>query len=110
MTDPMRIGIPDGTAPTTPRNSRCPGAYLLVDRAEYFTLQRDGLVWSTGQADIPHEGKAAARTFCGGEVEAIVRPHGTYQTGLCSRCNGMEINQRRDLRERALPPPKGYSR
>ncbi len=100
MTGPMRIGIPDGTAPTIPRNSRCPGAALIVDRAEFHTLQRDGLVWSSGAKDLPAEGKGTARTFCTDDVEVCANPLGSYQAGLCRRCGQMETNQRRDLRER----------
>lgn len=100
MSGPMRIGIPDGTTTKAPRLSRCPGAALVVDRAEYHTLQRDGLVWSSGSKDLPLEGKGTARTFCAADVETVTHHLGSYQTGLCRGCSEMEANQRRDLRER----------
>ncbi len=96
-----RIGIPEGGG-TTDRNTRCPGAYLSVDREGFRELARHGHPWASGIEDLPAEGRGSARTFCAGDVSIVVRHHGSYAMGLCSRCSDMEANQRKDLRDRQM--------
>jgi hypothetical protein len=96
QSEPMlAIGIPDGT--TAPRPRFCSGASLLVDRATYRALERDGVRWETRSDAVPVEGKATARVACNGQELTLERGKATYTYALCRECMVLESQFRAAL-------------
>lgn len=125
MSDPQSlrtaIGIPTGNIANA-RPRRCPGAALRVTRADYFTMKREGEVWSTGEKDIRHDGYSDARTLCSSDIAEIRVPtyqrrpeHPTdkeqiveiYHAGTCASCCRQEEANRRELLFRKQPTSSG---
>lgn len=89
MSGPERIALGDIDQPAE-RPTFCPGALLVVDRAGYRDLQRNGVQWATDVADVPIEGKATARVACVASTEP--------GTGRCASCAAKEKAQRQLLK------------
>lgn len=101
MSDPLRIGIPDGKP--APRPTHCAGASLEVDLAGYRALERGGIRWATRSSDLPVEGKGPARVACEGREVTEQRGTVTYTYAVCRECAALEHKFRTALKQGSQP-------
>ena len=79
----------------------CPGALVRVTREDLRALIQGGEVFDESRTKVPYDGYGDARVICRNPVHAWVGCAGNVvYAGRCRSCEGLEAENRVDLRGR----------